>query len=162
MKSRYFLAKAGFGFLAIFLLLSGSLEAQQNSSGRQPGNGKVKWFVELCSEDPQYIEVRIDTTQIPSDYEVEEVSIYVDFYNAKGIFLEKKRFWFTDEKVEALSQGKHRRLIPHSIASASQAKGVKLFYAVGPKGRRPGQIKKYEESEIDSALKNWKDGIHTF
>lgn len=162
MKPSCAMAVTTITVLATLILWPVNFYAQQNTSVPKPGKGKVRWFVQLDPGDPQYIEVTIDTTKISVYSLVEEISFDVAFYNSQGAFLKKETFDFTDEKVEYLRQGIHRRRFSYSSQAASEARGVDLFYTVRPIGIRPEKPNRYVESKTDPELNMKKDGVQEY
>lgn len=159
MKSGYSVSTIVLTFLAALFIWPAGCAAQQSSVGPKPGNGKVKWFVQLYRKNPKFIEVTVDRTKVSDNSIVEEVHFEVNFYDSNGAFLRKESFYFTDETLPYLKPGKHRRWFSPSGGEAGQAKGIELFYTVSPLGTNPTNPHRFKESTSHPEVGNEKDGV---
>ena len=88
-----------------------------------------QWYVEMYPGNRDYLEVTVDTRNVPKHSHLEEVQFEVTLSDSHGKLLKKESFHFTDDSVRTLASNLvHRRYFRHGIAPARQAKGLSLRY----------------------------------
>lgn len=116
-------------------------------SARQAG--MIRWAVRLYPMNPDYIEVYVDATNLPTNLIVETVTFKVAFYNEQHHLIQKKSFNFLDQKLlPAIRPGKFCRYFEHSLQNVKTIEAIDLSAygkAGGGKADTPSFQAKAEE-----------------
>jgi len=86
-------------------------------------NGGLLWNVRLSPDNPDYIEVKVDATNLRVRGHIERAVFSVIFYDAQNRQIKTEFFNFLDNQVTSLS-GTYLRVFKHSSNQAVRAQGV--------------------------------------
>jgi hypothetical protein len=89
----------------------------------------VPWTAQLYAQNREYIEVKIDTSTLPKDVTIDNVTGSVLLYDADRKLIKPFSFRFTDLLVPGLAGAVHHiRRFPHSTPVAQSAEAGSLHY----------------------------------
>jgi hypothetical protein len=113
----------------LFVLLLPSVTRGSNA-------GFVRWSVRLSPDNPDYIEVFVDATSLPSNLIIKSASLSVAFHDAQDRVIKNQGFEFLDRKLVALRPDKYLRRFKHSCPNAIWAEGIDFAgYGAGGGGK---------------------------
>jgi hypothetical protein len=109
--------RKGMGFCFLFLLGMPSVVCAQ-----------ARCHAQLFQENPDYVEVTIDTRPMKSNVDLENVGVRVQFLDSNGRRIGERRYRFTDSKLLALQPGHaYRRYFEHAYGAAAAVRALPLI-----------------------------------
>lgn len=106
------------------LVIAGASLSHATNRGRGSQGRKIRWFAHLYPQNPAFIEVVVDLTNLPRNLVVTTASFQVEFYRADGQPIHTQSFNFLDQNVVALEPDKYRRYYKHRCPEARSARGI--------------------------------------
>jgi hypothetical protein len=114
-----------------------------------------EWYVELYTENRDYIAVYVDTRNMQSNLFLEEISCEVKFYDAQSGFIQERVFRFTDDQLPYLRAGLvYLRYFPHPFSTARLAQGGDMHYSKKLGGGSVDDIMTVPQSAKKRSLKS--------
>jgi hypothetical protein len=109
-----------------------------------PAHGEpldVRWSVDLYNKNSDYIVVKVDTSHLPSNVYLENVTFDASFFDALGGPLGSLRERFTDQTIRQLPAGAlHVRYFEHHRGSAGKVRGGYLSWGPEIAGGKADEI----------------------
>lgn len=131
---------AAIGLLAI----SFGSSAAQGASGAQLDK---KWSAKLWEDNPQYVEVTIDTRSL--DGFVSDVFVEIKFFAKRKKPIGQQTFQFTDDEKQFLERNKdlYVRYFLHDFSAARSASGDHIDYKHASPGKPTAQLPRMESAQ---------------
>lgn len=92
-----------------------------------------RWFVEIYSSNRNYIEVRINTDDVPTNVLLKDVGVLVTFYNRENNLLGREKYTFTGPKPKIpflKPKQTYVQWFPHPYDTAESVTGDDILYPI--------------------------------
>ena len=96
----------------------------------------ISWSARLFPDNPEFVEVYLDATQIASNDVIRSAAFDVSFYDGGNRLLKKQTINFLDQKLRSFKAGTYHRFFKHANTAATRIEtGVfKIFGAAAGGG----------------------------